>query len=222
MAGYFVKSSRAERILRGPRQSAGMTGGARPRRLPLLSDSFHPLPILTRATAEPRTPTLHARALLEPWTWRAPKGPLSARPPKPPARCRAAAFTAHRYCVPPTLPQSLLGRRTALPLRHAPPPRDPSELLAARAAHPSCRPQPRGNARARASGPAPRTPRPARARRAPACGKSSSLTWTGRGSLPPRSPCRSPLHYREVGGLAAGVRRAERGRGSRAARDRPP
>lgn len=34
---------------------------------------FRQLPILTRPTAEPRIPQLHARALLEPSTWRGPK-----------------------------------------------------------------------------------------------------------------------------------------------------
>nr|XP_059885304.1 uncharacterized protein LOC132436432 [Delphinus delphis] len=34
--------------------------------------------------------------------------------------------------------------------------------------------------------------------RAAACGKSSSLTWSGRGSLPPRSPCRPHLREREA------------------------
>lgn len=54
---------------------------------------FRKLPILTRATAEPRVPRLHARALLKPSTFRGPKGPqaqgrwslqLAAEPLPPP------------------------------------------------------------------------------------------------------------------------------------------
>lgn len=124
----------------------------------------------------------------------------------------AIASTAHRGCAPPTHPPSLLGRRSALSLRSALPPLQLPALLTDRTVQPSLGPQTEGNAPA--GGPAPRTHRPARARLAAACGNASSLTWTRRGSLPHRSPCRPRLHYREVGGLALLAMRAERARGS--------
>ena len=187
---------------KGPREELGVLP-PRGRSVVAGSTPFHPRPILTRATAEPPT-----RCSMPRPSW----SPRLEGPEALEARGRASLQPAAESLPPPPTPAAPLGTTLRpswgayrpLALRSTAP--QAARALAAASPAPARSPEDCARPPARAPHTPARTRTPRRRPR-----EAFLPHLAGRGSLPPRSPCRARLQYREVGGLA-GRRPARAGR----------